>query len=90
LEAAQIWRKLAPHYFPADCFGDSSDLAGTTTKEPTQPHNCTGSDLAGTGSTLFSSGLFWTELKLSGNWHEKKITYVQEENPDSTRKFVQN
>ncbi len=21
LEAAQIWRELAPHYFPADCFG---------------------------------------------------------------------
>jgi hypothetical protein len=29
LEAAQIWRELAPHYFPADCFGGSSDLAGT-------------------------------------------------------------
>jgi hypothetical protein len=28
-----------PHYFPADYFGDSSDLAGT-------------------GTTLFSSGLF--------------------------------
>jgi hypothetical protein len=22
LEAAQIWRELAPHYFPADCFGN--------------------------------------------------------------------
>ncbi len=21
LEAAQIWRELAPHYFPVDCFG---------------------------------------------------------------------
>jgi hypothetical protein len=90
LEAAQIWRELAPHYFPADCFEGSSDLAGTTTKKPTQPHNCTGSDLAGTGSTLFSGRLFWRELKLSGNWHEKKISYVQEENSDSTRKFVQN
>ncbi len=29
LEAAQIWQKLASHYFPADCFGGSSDLAGT-------------------------------------------------------------
>jgi hypothetical protein len=46
-----------PHYFMADCFGDSSDLAGTTTIKPTQPHNCTGSDLVGTGSTLFSGGL---------------------------------
>ncbi len=38
-EAAQIWQELAPHYFLADCFGGSSDLAGT-------------------GSTLFSGGLF--------------------------------
>ncbi len=29
LEAAQIWRELAPHYFPADCIGGSSDLVGT-------------------------------------------------------------
>jgi hypothetical protein len=29
LEAAQIWRELDPHYYPADCFGGSSDLAGT-------------------------------------------------------------
>jgi hypothetical protein len=91
LEAAQIWRELAPHYFSADCFGGSSNLAGTATKQPTQPHNCTGSDLAGTGSKLFSGGLFWRELKLSGNWHERIISYVQqEENLDSTRKFVQN
>jgi hypothetical protein len=26
LDSAQIWRELAPHYFPADCF---ADLAGT-------------------------------------------------------------
>ncbi len=29
LEAAEIWRELAPHYFPADCFGGSSNLEGT-------------------------------------------------------------
>jgi len=29
LEAAQIWWELAPHYFPADYFDSSSDLAGT-------------------------------------------------------------
>ncbi len=29
LEAAQIWQELAPHYFPEDCFGGSSCLAGT-------------------------------------------------------------
>ncbi len=28
LEAAQIWRDLTPHYFPADYFGGGSDLAG--------------------------------------------------------------
>ena len=49
LEAAQIWRELAPHYFPADCFGSSSVLAGT-------------------GSPLFSGGLFWRQLRFGGNW----------------------
>ncbi len=29
LEAAHIWRELAPHFFPADCFGGSSNLEGT-------------------------------------------------------------
>ncbi len=29
LEVAQIWRELAPHYFPTDCFGGSSNLEGT-------------------------------------------------------------
>ncbi len=29
LEAAQIWRELVPHNFLADCFGGSSELAGT-------------------------------------------------------------
>ena len=28
LESAQIWRELAPHYFPADCVGGSSDYVG--------------------------------------------------------------
>jgi hypothetical protein len=32
---AQIWRELAPHYFPADCFGGSSDMSETTTKKLT-------------------------------------------------------
>ncbi len=49
LEAAQIWRELAPHYFPVDCFGGSSNLAGT-------------------GSSLFSGGLFWRQLIFGGNW----------------------
>jgi hypothetical protein len=45
----EIWRELTLHYFPADCFGGSSDLAGT-------------------GSTLFSVRLFWRQLKFGGNW----------------------
>ncbi len=49
LEAAQIWRELALHYFPVDCFGGSSNLAGT-------------------GSTLFSHRLFWRQLRFGGNW----------------------
>jgi hypothetical protein len=95
--AAQIWWELAPHYFPADCFEGSSDLAGTGStlflgrlfsrqlrfggnwphiifrrivleaaqiwREMAQhyfPVDCFGggSDLVGTGSTLFSGGLF--------------------------------
>jgi hypothetical protein len=74
-----FWRQLrfkgtVPHYFLADCFGGSSDLEETTTKKPTQPHNCTGSDLAGTGSTLFSGRLFWRLLRYGGN-HNKKTDY---------------
>ncbi len=46
LEAAQIWQELAPHHFPADCFGN----------------------LEGTGSTLFSVGLFWRQLRFGGSW----------------------
>ncbi len=64
-EAAQIWRELAPHYFPADFFEIWRELA---------PHyfpaDCFGgsSDLAGTGSTFFSDRLFLRPLKFSGNW----------------------
>jgi hypothetical protein len=49
LEAAQIWREMASHYFPADCFVGSSDLVET-------------------GSTLFSGGLVWRQLRFGGNW----------------------
>jgi hypothetical protein len=48
LEAAQIWRELAPHYILAVCFGGSSDLAGT-------------------GSTLYSGRLF---LEAAQIWRE--------------------
>jgi hypothetical protein len=107
LEAAQIWREMAPHYFPADCFGGCSDLTGTGStlfsgrlfwrrlrfgenwlhiifrrfvlevaqilwemKPHHFPGDCFGggSDLAGTGSTLFSGGLFWRQLRFSRNW----------------------
>ncbi len=40
---------LVAAVLPADCFGDSSDLAGT-------------------GSTLFSGGLFWRQLRFGRNW----------------------
>jgi hypothetical protein len=108
LEAAQIGRELAPHYYPVDCFGGSSDLAGTGTTlfssglfwrqlrfdgnwlhiifqwivlEAVQIlwelalhyflTDCFGgsSDLAGTGTTLFSGGLFGRQLRFGGNWH---------------------
>ncbi len=46
---SEIWLELAPHYFPVDCFGG-------------------GSDLAGTGSTLFFKGLSWRQLRIGGNW----------------------
>jgi hypothetical protein len=58
LEAAQIWRELAQQYFPADCFGG-------------------GSDLAGTGSTLFSGRLFWRQLRFGGNHNKKTDTTAQ-------------
>ncbi len=42
--SSEIWRELALHYFPADCFGiDYFQIIR---------------DLAGTGSTLFSGGIF--------------------------------
>jgi hypothetical protein len=58
LEAAQIWQELAPHYFLTDCFGGSlhyfqTDFLGGS------------SNLEGTGSKLFSGGLFW---KFGWNW----------------------
>ncbi len=88
LEAAQIWWELAPYYFPADCFGGSSDLVGTGSTlfsggfvleaaqiwQELAPHyflvDCFGgsSDLAGTGSIVFSGGLFWRQLRFGGNW----------------------
>jgi hypothetical protein len=49
LEAAQIWQELALRCFPGDCFGGSSDLAGT-------------------GFTFFSCGLFWRRLRFGWNW----------------------
>ncbi len=32
----EIWRELTTHYFPADCFGGSSDLAGQIVLEAAQ------------------------------------------------------
>jgi hypothetical protein len=68
LEAAQIWRQLAPHYFPVDCFRGSSDLAETGSTAQIwwelAPHYFPvdyfrgGSDLAGTGNTSFPGAIF--------------------------------
>ncbi len=104
LEAAQIWWELAPHYFPTNCFEDSINLEGTGStlffgrlfwrqlkfggnwlhiifwwivleiwRELTPhyfPVDCFrgSSDLAGTGSTLFSDRLFWRQIEFGGNW----------------------
>ncbi len=97
-------RELAPHYFPTNCFGGSSNLVGTGSTlfsgglfwkfggnwlhiifwrivlEAAQiwlelaphyfPTDCFrgSSNLAGTGSTLFSNRLFWRQLTFEGNW----------------------
>jgi hypothetical protein len=85
LEAAQIWRELAPHYFQTDCFGGSSNFGGNWLLiifwrivlgiwRELAPHyfpaDCSGGslDLAGTGSTLFSNRLFLRQLKFGRNW----------------------
>jgi hypothetical protein len=104
LKTAQIWRELAPHYFPIGCLGGSSNLEGTGStlfsdrlfwrqlkfggnwlhiifrgivlviwRELTPyyyPADCFrgSSDLEETGSTLFSDRLFWRLLKFGGNW----------------------
>jgi hypothetical protein len=82
-EATQIWQKLAPHYFPTDCFGGRSNLEGTSSTlfsggfqiwKELAPHyfpaHCfkSSSDLAGTGSKLFFGGLYWRQLRIGRNW----------------------
>ncbi len=73
LGVAQIWRELAPQYFPTDCFGGSSNLEGTGSrlfsgrlfwKFGGSPFG----NLEGTDSTLFSGGLFLSQLRFGGNW----------------------
>jgi hypothetical protein len=63
-----ILPKLAQHYFPADCLGGSSNLAGTGSILFSDRLFQRRSDLKGTGSTLFSDRLFWRQLKFGGNW----------------------
>ncbi len=60
LEAGQIWRELAPHYFPADCFGGSSNLVGTCS-------TLFSNRLFWRQLILFSDRLFWRQLKFGGN-----------------------
>jgi hypothetical protein len=62
----EIWRELAPHYFPTDCFGGSSDLAVTgSTLFPTDCFEGS-SNLAGSGSTLFLTDCFVGSSNLEG------------------------
>ncbi len=64
----EIWRELAPHYFLADCFGGSSDLAGTDFTLFSDRFFGGSSNLAGTGSTLFSDRMFLRQLTFGRNW----------------------
>ncbi len=68
LEVAQIWRELAPHYFPADCFEGGSDLAGTGSTLFSSGLFWRQLSFGETGATLFSSRLFWRRLRFGGNW----------------------
>jgi hypothetical protein len=56
LEGAQIKWELAPHYFPTDCFGGSSNLTGTGS-------TLFFDRLFWRQLTLFSNRLFWRQLK---------------------------
>ncbi len=53
---SQIWRELALHYIPVDCFGGIQFGGDGQTIFYEQQVIW---DLAGTGTTLFSGGLFW-------------------------------
>jgi hypothetical protein len=76
----EIWRELAPQYFLVDCFGGSSDLAGTGFALFLTDYFVDSSNFKGTGSTFFSDRLFWwqltlfldrlfwRQLKFGGNW----------------------
>jgi hypothetical protein len=66
LEAAQIWWKLAPHYFLTD-FLEAAQIWREMAPHYF-PEDCFGgiSDLEGTGSTLFSHRLFLRQLKFGG------------------------
>ena len=58
-EAAQIWRELFHIIFRRIVLEAAQIWWEPQQKIPTQPHNCTSSDLAGTCSTIFSGGFFW-------------------------------
>jgi hypothetical protein len=68
LEAAQIWWKLAPEIFFRQIVLEAAQIW-----RGLAPHNLPAvcfsgiSDLAGSGSTLFSSRLFWRQLRFGGN-----------------------
>jgi hypothetical protein len=68
LEAVQIWRELAPHYFLVDCFFEVAQIWWELAQLFSGGLFWRQLDLAGTGSTLFSGGLFWRPLRFGGNW----------------------
>ena len=57
LEAAQIWQEELFHIIFRQIVLEAAQIWREPQKKQTQPHNCTGSDLMGTGFTLFSGEL---------------------------------
>ncbi len=76
-----------PHYFPVDCFGGSLDLAGTTTKKLTQPHNCTGSDLARLAPHYFPADCFGGSSDMAEITTKKLTTVLYTKYVNNTKNY---
>ncbi len=64
----QIWRELAPHYFPADCFGGSSNSAGTGSTLFSIRLFWRPLRFGGNWLHIISRQIVWRQLKFGGNW----------------------